>query len=360
MSCYRETRIDGMEFDPDIPHGLPLVVDDMTLAFTLGIRDRTLWWLVWNKKKLYEVFKLPKRGKTGRYRDIQNPADRLKSVQQGIMARFLSPIPMGAHVGAYVLGRSCRNTAEQHVGKAVIISLDIKDFFPSVRRAMIRRFLHEELRYNHHVSSLLADLLTYTTPQDLDKKTRSASFVPQGAPSSGAICNLIADFLFDHKIMDALKEVDPGWVYTRYSDDIDISHPEIQEPDTLVAIVGMVGDILQRQGFVLNMDKTKIEPRWKRQKVLGMVVNKKVNIPRFEYMRLKSIIHNCLVNGFASQFERAGKPSMGALKYHLRGKLAFFQQIDKSKALRLKDQFELACEMHKEEDDEHEVRFDKE
>lgn len=348
MTCFRETRIDVFEFAPELRHDLPLTIDDMSLAHHLGIRNKTLWWMVHAKRSknpLYETFKLPKRGKSGGYRHIQNPIDSLKNVQRNILTRFLEPIPVASHVGAYVPGRSCRNTAEQHTKKAVIVSLDIKDFFPSVRRSMIRRFLHKYVGFNHIVSSLLAELMTYE------------NFVPQGAPTSGLITNFVANFEFDGVILHELAKLDSEWTYTRYSDDIDLSHPEIQKPEALTQVINIVHNAIGKAGFELNQKKTKVEPHWRRQKVLGMVVNEKVNIPRLEYMRLRSIVHNCLVHGFKSQFQRAGMKSVAGFKSHIRGKLAFFKQVDKTKAARLKDKFELACAAHT-NDKENEVSFD--
>jgi hypothetical protein len=92
MSSYREHRIDIAEFTPDLRYELPLAIDDMSLAHHLGIRNRTLWWAVHNKPKLYKVFQLPKRGKNGGYRQIQNPADRLKDIQKNLLVRFLEPV----------------------------------------------------------------------------------------------------------------------------------------------------------------------------------------------------------------------------------------------------------------------------
>lgn len=349
MTCFAETRLDAVEFRPQLlAENLPLAIDDMSLAHHLGIRNKTMWWMVRNKANLYKTFKLPKRGKSGGYREIQNPVDTLKNVQKNILARFLDPIALGKHVGAYVPERSCRDVAEQHVGKAVIISLDIKDFFPSTKRAMIRRYLHKKVGYNYQVASLLAELMT------------CVNFVPQGAPTSGQIANLVADYLFDHVIIGKLQTIDPKWVYTRYSDDIDISHPEEQAPERLTEVIEMVKAAVEAAYYRLNIAKTKVEPHWKRQKVLGMVVNEKVNIPRFEYMRLRSIIHNCLIQGFSSQYERACMGSASGLMAHIRGKLAYFKQVDPVKAQRLKDRYDLACQIHKSKHDldENEVSFD--
>lgn len=343
MPSFRETRIDIVEFNETLSQPLPLAIDDMSLAHHLGIRNKTMWWLINDNAKQYKCFKLPKRGKSGKYRDIQNPEPKLKNVQRVVLTRFFEPIRLGPHVGAYVPGRSCRDTAAQHVGKGIIISLDLTDFFPSVKRSMIRRVLHS-IGYNHDVASLLSQLVCYK------------NFVPQGSPTSGFVANLVADRRFDRKVLSALKRLDPKWVYTRYSDDIDISHPDLPPHDKIQEVINTVREIIQGAGFRLNPHKTKLEPKHRRQKVLGITVNEKVNVPRYEYLRLRSLIHNCFVHGFDTQFERAGLKTAAALKSHIRGKLSFFKQIDETKAERLEDKYEQACGIHAK--DENEVSFE--
>ena len=335
MSSFRATRIETTEWIPDLQYDIPLAIDDMSLAHHLGIRNKIMWWMILNNKKMYDCFKLPKRGKNkkGQFREIHNPVRPMKNVQRVILARFLEPIPLGTHVGAYVPGRSCRDTAKQHVEKGIIISLDLKDFFHSVKRSMIRRVLHD-IGYNHTVASLLAQLMCYE------------NFVPQGAPTSGFVANLVADRWLDRAILHKLKQRDPKWTYTRYSDDMDISHPERQPKRVVTEVINGVSGVIRAAGFCLNVNKTKLEPRCWRQRVLGMVVNEKVSIPRLEYMRIRSLIHNCYVHGFESQFERAGAGSADALKVHIRGKLSYFKQVDEGKANRLFEKFEKAIEIH--------------
>ena len=345
MSSFSETRVDFVEFVDRLKYpDLPLFVDDMTLAHLLGVHNRTLWWLILGKKNAYKVFSIPKRNKAGGQRGIQNPKKPLKAIQRLVLGKILEKIPVGDHIGAYVPGRSCMSTAKQHTGKSVIISMDIKDFFPSVKRAMIRNYI-KSLGYNHLTSSMLAELMTYK------------NFVPQGAPTSGLIANLVADQRFDGAIIEGLKTLDPAWTYTRYSDDIDISHPNDQPREIVQAVVNLVKQSLSSAGFHVNAKKTKFEPRWRRQKVLGIVVNEKPNIPRMEYDRIRCLIHNCLMHGFESQYKRAGQESAAALRSHIRGKLSFFKQIDEAKSDRLRRKFEVAEEVHAEDEEAMEVSF---
>ena len=328
MAYYPRNELVVCEFKA-LPYNLPMAVDDMSLAFHIGIRNKTLWWLICDKNNLYDVFAINKRS-SSKKRWIQNPDKRLKAVQKVLLMRFFSQIPVGNHVGAYVIGRSCKATAAQHVGKGVLISLDIEDFFPSIKRAMVRHYLNH-LGYPHHVSSLLADLVTYK------------NFIPQGAPTSGAVANLVADHRFDQRILHDLKAIDPRWTYTRYSDDIDLSHPEKKSETEIENVIDLVRHHLKAAGFRMNEDKTSWALKGKRHRVLGMVVNEKVNIPRKDYMILRALIHNCTVFGFETQFARAKKKTAEELKGYIEGKLNYFGQIDPAKAARLEEQYLVAC-----------------
>jgi hypothetical protein len=328
MAYYLQTELAVCEFK-SLPYDLPMAVDDMSLSFQIGIRNKTLWWLIRDKNNLYDVFAINKRS-SSKKRWIQNPDKRLKDVQRVLLMRFFSLIPVGDHIGAYVIGKSCRATAEQHVGKGVLISLDIEDFFPSIKRSMVRHYLNH-LGYPHLVSSLLADLVTYQ------------NFVPQGAPTSGAVANLVADHRFDQHILRDLAGIDPRWTYTRYSDDIDISHPEEKTEVEVENVIDIIRRHLRTAGFRMNEDKTSWASKNRRHRVLGMVVNEKINIPRKDYMILRALIHNCEVFGFDSQCARAKKKSAEELKGYIEGKLNYFNQINVGKATRLEEKYLVAC-----------------
>lgn len=254
----------------------------------------------------------------------------MRFAQRAILHSILEKIPMGDHIGAYVPGRACSYTATQHVGKKIIISMDLKDFFPSVKQSMIRNYFHE-IGYNQQVAGLLSALLTYE------------NYVPQGASSSGYIANVIADHRFDREILAELQDLDHNWTYTRYSDDLDISHPEPQTQETTRKIIGLVTRIVQRAGFRIHFKKTKREHYFQRQKVLGMVVNEKTNIPIEEYLRVRGILHDVLCYGEDFPYHMEGQPvELPNLMTKLFGKINYFKQINPTKAAKLLRLYEAA------------------
>jgi hypothetical protein len=76
--------------------------------------------------------------------------------------------------------------------------------------------------------------------------------------------------------------------------------------------------------------------------MLGMVINQKPNIQYEEYMRIRAIIHNCMVSGVETQHVRAGKESPEALLQYLRGKGSYIHQVHPEKGDRLKAELNVA------------------
>lgn len=113
--------------------------------------------------------------------------------------------------------------------------------------------------------------------------------LPQGAPTSPVVSNLIAHIL-DVRLAKLSRRY--GLYYTRYADDLTFSTNSRKFP-TEVAIADGARDwvaglalikAIQRSGFALNPQKTRMQLRQSRQDVTSLVVNEKVNI-RSEYYR---------------------------------------------------------------------------
>jgi hypothetical protein len=72
------------------------------------------------------------------------------------------------------------------------------------------------------------------------------------------------------------------------------------------------------------------------QRLTGLVVNQRLNLPRREYDTLKAILTNCRRHGAASQ-NRSGLPDFRA---HLLGRIGWFRQVNPERGARLMDLFE--------------------
>lgn len=75
--------------------------------------------------------------------------------------------------------RQLRDFARPHIGKPVVIEIDIQNFYPSISRAMVRQMLAEELACSLEVADLMANLTTID------------GAVPHGFQTSTHIANLL-------------------------------------------------------------------------------------------------------------------------------------------------------------------------
>lgn len=380
---FNQTTIELIEL-PSLPDEVPYVFDDCSLAFSLGFRNKVMWYILENKKAMYTVHRIPKK-KRG-HRIIHAPQDMMKLLLRQLHVRYLVPLQdqLGQHVTAYRKGLSCRHAVEQHVPPCVIcdaagdktpkshecprkglyVHMDLKDFFPSTSRAMIRNYF-KQIGYNHDVSSLLANLLTvsdfpnpkYRRKKKLPKGAWVPEFfsgVPQGSPASGAICNLVADWRIDFKIMEYLSDLNDKynlegvsrWVYTRYCDDLSFTCGRTFTKEETQQFINDIKSIVHNAGYRVNPDKTRIAHGYYGRRLLGTVFNQKPNIPDEEYRRVRAITHNCLVHGFESQAARAKQPNGGALFSWLRGKINYMAQINPHKGEKLMTEFTAAVEKH--------------
>ena len=120
MSSFLKNELDIYNFSTEIKH-LPMAFDDNTLAFHLGIRNKTLWHLLKNKMEMYKCFSIPKKDKKGnilKLRHIQAPEGPMKAVHTVLNGMF-TKIPLPYNVGSYVPGKSCVDTVDYHVNKEV-------------------------------------------------------------------------------------------------------------------------------------------------------------------------------------------------------------------------------------------------
>jgi RNA-directed DNA polymerase len=96
-----------------------------------------------------------------------------------------------------------------------------------------------------------------------------------------------------------------------------------------------VTEIAREEGFKVNENKSMLATRAGRQRVCGVVVNERLNVPRHEYDILRAILHNSRVRGAASQ-NRDAVPDFRA---HLLGRLSWFESLNPKRGEKLRRQF---------------------
>lgn len=283
----------------------------------------------WTRGYDYRRFSLPKR--RGGTRSIEAPDDKLKDLQRRILHRMLNPLRVPKAVTGYVAGRSIVDNARPHVNRAVVINLDLADFFPSITAARVEA-VWRALGWNAEAAQILAAICT------LD------GHLPQGAPTSPALSNQVCRRLDTR--LERLAEA-AGGSYTRYADDITVSLPGLRDlrrrprarrwrrlprssgpaarparqPGPTWRLVRQLLAIIADEGFEIQRKKRiRIQRAHQRQTATGLVMNQKVNLPRAKRRLIRAMQHR----------ERQGRLDEAGRR-RLRGLLDLQRMVEKQR-----------------------------
>ncbi|ANY10374.1 reverse transcriptase [Pseudonocardia sp. HH130630-07] len=284
----------------------------------------------------------------GTPRLIEAPAPRLAELQRRLLRRVLDRIPVHPAAHGYVPGRGPRTLALLHAARPMVLRLDLEGFFSHVTGARIAGLLRTA-GYPEAVATTLAGLLVTATPPAVlracppaaDPQPRrrlldrlAAPHLPQGAPTSPAVANLLTHRL-DRRLSGLAAAV--GARYGRYADDLVLSGAANLPVHGLAA---RVAAIAREEGFRVRPGKTRIAPAHHRQRVTGLVVNSgSPAASRRDYDDLRALLHNAARTGPAAQ-NRAGHP---AFREHLAGRIAWVGGGRPRRAEVLRSLFDAIC-----------------
>lgn len=294
------------------------------VARALTLCNSTLWFYVLHTHKLYTRHAIPK--KSGKLRILHVPDQRLAWAQRRILRTFLDPYPWPAHVSAYVLGRSPVETARLHANRPFLAIVDLKDFFPSVPRGWVKDALVELLGLYGESAEILATLVTAPWEPGVKAKYR----VPQGAPTSGAIANLVAVHRLDPGILDVCARF--GMTYTRYADDLAFSRETPVCAEEASAFIRAILRAVRHAGFFINYDKIRVQRRNRQQRLLGMTINEFPNIPKRDYRRVRAMAHHIRHKGYAVVAKEQGYESAEALSSYMDGIISYYRSVSPQRA----------------------------
>ncbi|MDA7428116.1 reverse transcriptase family protein [Primorskyibacter aestuariivivens] len=306
----------------DLAFWLGLTPDQLTrFADQLGLSNRTD-----NAFAPHYLFHTrPKRD--GTLRLIEEPKPLLKRLQRRLLHGLLDAVPPSPHAYGFTPGRSCAEAASRHCGEALVVSFDLRSFFPSITAPRVFG-LFRTLGYPADVARLLTGLCTLRTPSHIRQKLgRNADpryanrHLPQGAPSSPALANLCA-FGLDRRLAGLARRLDA--TYSRYADDLTFSGDADIGPPLLRA----VPQIVREERFALAPAKTRLSRAYQQQRVTGIVVNRHLNLPRRDFDRLKAEIHQLPRDASTDTLHR------------LMGRIAWVETLNPAKAARLRAQLD--------------------
>lgn len=250
----------------------------------------------------YRDFTVPKKKAGQRY--ISAPSPELKEMQRRILRRVLGRLRTHPSVTGFERGYSIVSNAVCHVGRAVVVQMDIRDFFLTTTAKRVEAYFRK-IGWNREAAALLVRLCTY----------RHA--LPQGAPTSPRLSNLV-NFEMDARLNGLAAK--HGAVYTRYADDMTFSFAEDSGED-ISLVIRRTKSILRENGYrIHDRWKLHIRRRHQRQVVTGLAVNTRVSVPREVRRRLRAVEHHLATGRTASMTEET-----------LKGWHAFCQMVERQR-----------------------------
>lgn len=252
-------------------HGLPRIETIADLAAHTGFQARRLWWLASIGHRAYTTF--PQAKKAGGVRLIDRPMPSLRVLQRWILRNILDRLQTTPSSFGFERGSSLRLHAEEHAGARAVLTLDIRNFFPSISIAQVTQ-VYRIAGYPSSAASILARLCT----------CRDA--LPQGAPTSPRLANLVC-YRMDRRLSQFAERT--GLVYSRYADDMSFSAPSAVE---LARHRPFISRIIRESGFRLNSAKSRLVGPQGRKTVTGLVLAEEtVGIGRVRLRELRVRIH---------------------------------------------------------------------
>jgi RNA-directed DNA polymerase len=301
------------------------------VAAFLGTTERRLnFHLYSSKRPRYRTFKIAKA--SGGTRLIASPPALISLFQRQLLRCITAMVRPKLPCHGFSLGRSVATNAKQHVGRVMVLNIDLLDFFPSFHFGRVQGvFQNHPFNFAPNVAAVLANICCFD------------GRLPQGGPISPMMSNLICRGL--DRDLERLAR-NNRCRYTRYADDITLSTSLSEFSPNIIAFMPTLKDstpilgsellqVITKHDVRLNESKTRLRTASQRQEVTGLIVNQKVNVKRTFVRNVRGIVHDCETRGLEaaeSRFKESldVKQRLGdspPLINHLQGKLEYLRMI---------------------------------
>jgi RNA-directed DNA polymerase len=283
----------------------PVIFNFSHLCKLLGRSPRFLAAATNSNTSFYREFYIPK--KSGGTRTIKAPYPSLMECQNWIYHNILKFQKIHPAAHGFTKDKSIITNAKVHLKQNQFLKIDIKDFFSSISINRII-YIFKKIGYTNQVAFYLSSLCTYE------------EYLPQGAPTSPIISNLISESL-DCRLMNLAKKFNLR--YTRYADDLAFSGGKIS-----TKLVSYIKKIINQEGFEVNEEKTLLYCRKGKRILTGIsIANEELAIPREYKRRLKQEIHFINKFGISSHIKKMKLKNPDYIESII-GKLNFWLSVE--------------------------------
>ena len=166
--------------------------------------------------------------------------------------------------------------ANLHAGREVILKEDISGFFPSTKENLVLRVWKYLFKFPQDVAEILTKLTTYN------------GAIPEGAPTSSAVANLV---FWDREPYLEYELRQKGYIYSRYVDDITVSFATRMEKKELQNVTTKIYRMFISSGLKPNRKKRAVQTKNKRMRVHNLnVASGKPTLPKSERAKIRAAV----------------------------------------------------------------------
>ncbi len=217
----------------------------------------------------------PRKFKATKKRIIDNPTGELKRIQREINGKILRPIVLPLYLCGGVKGRTVLDNVMLHLGAAVLVTMDIRNFFPSISNRQVYMVWSQILGFSAAIGRVLTRLTTFER------------HLPQGAPTSTLLANLVL-YAVDGPIRTecARHKVQ----YSTWVDDLALSGPDAR------TVINVAVKALGEAGFRIPHRKMKIMGPGTRKVLNGVLLGRFPSALPERLAQVRSGIHKLRTN----------------------------------------------------------------
>lgn len=299
------------------------------LSLQIGISKEELIDVSKNIKRHYtieEKEQLNLDGTLKKKRSIYHPSKRLERILKAIDKHLLKKIRLPDVMHGSRKKHSTITNARIHTGKKYVHNIDIANFFPSIKPNHVYNLFVKRLQCSPSISKLLKELCT------------ADNHVPQGYNTSPNIANLVLMPIAERIESLCKKQLLDVTIYTD-----DITKSGNKNPEKYLK---SIEKIINEYGFKIKSEKTSCKKNHEKQKVTGIIVNKKLNIDGAEFKDLRAKIHICYKYGaltFVGKIiNKKGEilDTKDKVRKHLAGRLSYCNKLNPDRFKKIKQKFE--------------------
>ena len=293
--------------------GLPKIESFDDLHEQMRLSKRLLYCLTKRSDQYYHIAYIPKRDGTKRELDV--PSYTMRMAQKWVLRNILDKLSPTECAMAFRKGEfyNHKQNAKCHAHSLYGLSLDLKDFFPSIASKRVYQ-VYKSIGYNNTIATILTNLCTK------DGK------LPQGGVCSPALSNLICMTL-DRRLIGLCEK--EGILYTRYADDMFFS---CNNKGLLLKKYPTIIDIIVDEGFAINERKTHYQSGRAKSAITGITISRsnrkeyfELKAPKELKRKIRAEIFRCMLSGDYSQ------------RQHIIGEIEYVDYIERENGQQFKD-----------------------